>query len=362
MIGMHITKILGIERYKTNFKPALEKLVKEGQITLETNYVTKDSRILQGERKNIAIYDRDNQYNGSRVIFRDLTERKRAEEALRESEEKYRDLYEKAPNAYFTINIIDGSISRFNNSAICLFDYDEETITQMKAIDLYADTPQGLPKRDGIIKQLKAGESIREVELQMKHRDGHSIWVSLSVEPIIDNNESVTEVRSIVTDISKLKLAEEELIKKEKELEDKNENLEEMNAALKVLLKKSDEDKIEIEEKVVLNVRELVEPYLKKLNKSGLNARQKTYASIVESNLMEIISPFATKLSSKFINLSPTEIKVANLVKQGKTTKEIAELSNCSPETTSHHRKSIRKKLKLLDKKSNLRTHLLTLS
>ena len=68
-------------------------------------------------------------------------------------------------------------------------------------------------------------------------------------------------------------------------LEIKTKNLEEVNTALKVLLEKRDEDKINIEEKVLANVKQLVVPYLEKLKTSGLNERQMAYAGVLESNL-----------------------------------------------------------------------------
>ena len=148
----------------------------------------------------------------------------------------------------------------------------------------------------------------------------------------------------------------------EKELERKNTRLEEMNSALEILLKKRDENKKELEEKVLTNIKELVLPYITKLKNTGLNHRQEIFADIIQSNIEEIVSPFAYKLSYKYLNFTPTEIKVAHLVKQGLRTKEIAELLGSSPETIAHHRKSMRKKLKLTDKKSNLRTHLLSLA
>ena len=147
-----------------------------------------------------------------------------------------------------------------------------------------------------------------------------------------------------------------------KELEVKTTNLEEANTALKILLKKRDEDKIELEEKVLSNVKELVVPYLEKLKKSGLDDKQETYLSILESNLNDIISPFLRHLSSKYLNLTPAEIQIANLVKEGKTTKEIAELLASTRWAVDFHRNNLRKKLGLTNKKANLRTYLLSLT
>ena len=81
---------------------------------------------------------------------------------------------------------------------------------------------------------------------------------------------------------------------------------------------------------------------------------------MIESNLKEIITPFSRRLSYSHLNLTPAQIQVANMVKLGKNTKEIAEVLNISPKTAETHRKMLRKKLGLQHKKVNLRTFLLS--
>jgi DNA-binding CsgD family transcriptional regulator/PAS domain-containing protein len=163
-------------------------------------------------------------------------------------------------------------------------------------------------------------------------------------------------------DVTAIKRAEEALRERELELELQTQKLEETNTALRVLLKAREEDKQELEEKVLANVKELIIPYLKDLKNSGLDSRQQAYLEIVESNLNDIISPFLHRLSSKYLNLTPREIQVATLVKEGKASKEIAEMLNLSMNAVDFHRKNIREKLGLKNKKANLRTHLLSLA
>ena len=147
----------------------------------------------------------------------------------------------------------------------------------------------------------------------------------------------------------------------EVEVKKHRDHLEETNTALRVLLKRREEDKVELEEKVLSNVKDLVLPYLERLQKTSLNPSQMSCLGILESNLNDIVSPFSRKLSSKYLALTPTEIRVANLIKEGKTTKEIAEFMNLSDKTIQAHRDNIRKKTGIKHKKRNLRTYLMAL-
>ncbi len=151
-----------------------------------------------------------------------------------------------------------------------------------------------------------------------------------------------------------------ELQAKEKELEYKSLNLEETNAALNVLLKQRKEDRLQLEEKVIANVREFVLPFLERLKQTGLTHTQSTFLGIVETNLKDITAPFSPKLSPRYMTLTPNEIHVVNLVKQGKQTREIADLLDRTYGTVGSRRCLIRKKIGIKGKKANLRTQLLS--
>jgi DNA-binding CsgD family transcriptional regulator len=162
--------------------------------------------------------------------------------------------------------------------------------------------------------------------------------------------------------ITTLKCAEEALKKRELDLKHQAQSLQEANTALKVLLKRREEDKRELEEKVLSNVRNFIIPYINKLGRTRLDSSQKVYLEIIESHLNDVISPFLHQLSSRYLDFTPQEIQVATLARDGKMTKEIAEILNISTNAVHFHRKNIRKKLGLKSKRTNLRSYLLSLS
>jgi DNA-binding CsgD family transcriptional regulator len=165
-----------------------------------------------------------------------------------------------------------------------------------------------------------------------------------------------------MTFLNALTKAEKALEERRQELKAHTRSLEDMNVALKVLLKHRADDRSQLEQKVVSNVTDLVLPYVETLKNSRLDTRQKGYLNIIESNLNDIISPFLRKLSSRYLRLTPKEIQVADLIRQGKTTKEIAELFNMSTRAVRFHRENVRAKLGLKNKPGNLRTYLTSLS
>lgn len=169
-------------------------------------------------------------------------------------------------------------------------------------------------------------------------------------------------VNGVLIDITEKQDAFEKLTIREKELEGKTRELKQMNAALNILIKKRDQDKIDIEESISANIKQLIFPYLSKIRQRNLNDEQLTLLDILNSNLNEITDSFTHHLTSKFIGLTPTEIRVADLVRQGQKTKQIAQILCLSQKTIESHRENIRNKLGIKNKKINLRSYLLSIT
>jgi DNA-binding CsgD family transcriptional regulator/GAF domain-containing protein len=146
----------------------------------------------------------------------------------------------------------------------------------------------------------------------------------------------------------------------EKALQAERLNLQEVNAALKVLLRQREADRKELEDKVVSNVKELVLPHLEKLKKSRLDASQEMTVDSVEATLKEILSPFLE--NTRRFNLTPRQTQIVAFIKDGRTTKEIAELLHISKAAVDKHRYLIRERLGLSNGKTNLRSYLLSLA
>jgi len=291
------------------------------------------------------------------TAIRDITERKLTEETLRESEEKYKTVTESSLTGIFIHQ--DDRFIFVNDRFAEMHGYKTEELLGKEHLALiHPDERETL--RDIAAKRLKGKIGPQRYEVRRLRKNGETIWCEMMAALIFYRGRPA--IMGNIIDITERKKAEQALKEKERQLEIKANALEESNIALKVLLKRREEDKTELEEKILLNVKGLVIPYLEKLKNSGIDEQQRTHVSILESNLNDITSSFSHRLSSKFLNFTPTEIQITNLLRQGKTNKEIGELLNSSERTVAFHRENIRKKLGLKNKKTNLKAYLLSFS
>jgi len=320
-----------------------------------------------GEKAYIATSDTKIIYKGQEAILgiqRDVTERVELGRKARESKGKYRKLFEHAGFGIVLFNTETKKREEFNRTAYESMGYTREEFENLPmGHSENKETP--LDREKHLEKIINNGGDLFETRHANKY--GEVRHMLASAVPIELNG--VMYIQNISVDITDHKRTEESLRKARDELETrvnerteeikiKAKSLEEMNAALRVLLKQRETDKIAIEEKILVNVKELIEPYLKKLKKNELTSYQSSLVDILESNLNDIISPFVNRLSSMRLNLTHGEIQVANLVKQGKSSKEIGDTLNLSKRTIDSHRNNIRRKLGIQNKKTNLRTYL----
>ena len=330
--------------------------------TFRIDLIAKDGKIIPCETSAALISFKGRP--ADLVVIRDISERVLAEKSLQTSEETFRVMLNSTHDLALLVKR-DGTVLAANTSMSERFGKRPE---DFKGMNIYSLMPS-----DAVaLRKSKAQEMLR-TKLPLNYTEERmGRFFDCNLFPIQDDDGSVKRFTVFVQDVTKRFECEKELREAGKELEqrvnektrelkDKAINLQEVNTALKVLLKRRDLDKKELEEKVLLNVNEMVEPYLKKLRRTQLDERQITYLGIIESNLNDILSPFVCGVSMNFLSFTPAEIQVANLIKQGKTTKAIAEILNLSPRTIEFHRDNIRQKIGIKNRKINLQTHLLSL-
>ena len=348
------------------FMEIISRIFKMGQAIQHEHKSERDDKYFL--RSLSPVKDPEGRTIAVTVVSKDITKRKQAEEALRESERRLSDIIDFLPDATLAINR-KGNVIAWNRAI--------EEMTGVKADDMVGkgDFEYALPfygvRRpiliDLVLKPdkkternyysvFKKEEDQLIVETWVPALKDNRAFLWAKASPLYDSKGRIVGAIESIRDITERKQAEEMLEKREVELEAKTSELEDLNAALRVLLKQREEDRNELEQKVLSNVKLLILPYIDKL-KSRVDLKGSSYVNVLESNLKEIVSPFAQKLSVKYLNLTNREVQIANLIKEEKTTKEIAALLNVSESAVNVYRYHIRRKLNLT-KKHNLRSYL----
>ena len=343
--------------------------------TYETLGLRKD-----GSTFPVEINAREFEIDGRRIrvtAARDLTERKKIEKQLRdyqehlerlveertndlkESEQKYRNIFENAQEGIFQ-STPDGRLVSANPALAFMFGSE----TPEGLIELINDIPAQIyvdrARRRELADILARAGVVQNFELQFRCKDGAKKNASMNARGVRDKQGKMLYYEGTVQDITEKKQAEKALEVERHNLREANTALIEANAALKVLLKHRDEDRKELGERFLSNVQQLVMPHVTKLKKSTLDQVQQMSVGLIESNLNELISPFLKSIQS--FNFTPRQLEVVTLIRDGKTTKDIERILNMNERAVEIQRLLIRKKLGLNKTKTNLQTYLKSLS
>jgi PAS domain S-box-containing protein len=376
------------------FIAEIQRVQEEGResakpIRMELEYCHKNGSTVWMEVNSILLLDAAGKILGAQGVSRDITERKQTETILGQ----FKFMVEETGEEIYLVNP-DGSIEYVNKAAAQSLGYTVDEMIQIGVSGFdpiygtnYSVVFQEIKGKNNplyeTVHRTKDGRLVqKEIKcayLQMGNREyvcgfGRDITDRKSAEMELKNHQEQLKVlvgertAELTKAYEKLKMenearksSENELSSREMELEKGRRELEEMNSALKVLLKQREEDKVNMEMNIISNIKTAVLPYIEKLELSGLAEGQMRVSSMIKSLLGEITSPFIRKVSSEFLGFTPNEIQVASLVKEGKSSKEIAEILNISLNTVHTYRYKIRRKTGLKNNKVNLRSYLQTL-
>lgn len=254
-----------------------------------------------------------------------------------------------------TIHDRDFNIIHANSAALGLLGAKQDKILSQKCYKTYHGTdflPEGCPSCLALRTGKPSTQEIYEPNLK-KH-------IEIRAFPRFDGANRLIGLVHIVRDISKRRQTEEALKETVRQLENtvqelraRTDELQDSNNAFKFLLKQRELDKGELEESILANIKHAILPAIRRLKRNKSIGYQ---IERLESNLMEIISPFSRTLSTRYGKLAPREIEVIRLIRDGIRDKEISEQLSISLDTVKAHRRSIRKKLGLCGKRTNLMT------
>jgi PAS domain S-box-containing protein len=232
--------------------------------------------------------------------------------------------------------------------------YTDEEIDKMSPWDMVHPDEREKIRTIGL-ERLRKRDVSDYYETRWFHKEGYEIWVE--VRAALIENEGEPLIFANVVDISNRKNIEKRLKEREHELQVRSIKLAETNTALKVLLEQRDEERIAIQKNFIFNVERLVLPYVAELEQTLTRPSDQAYIQTIKSNLVDMISPLLRKLADQYLSLTSKQIQIINLIRQGKLSKEIADIMGVSKSAIDFHRNEIRHKLGIKNKRINLRSY-----
>ncbi len=342
--------ILGNPEKRTGFTEALEFRVrrKDGSHI----WVSSRARLIKENDVPVRLHG----------IAVDITERKKREEELKNREENLTMALEGAELGVWYWRVDEKEVTLERGWGKRFGVESGESMHQKEFLERLH--PSERPMVSGAFTlHLKGETDAVHVRHRLKGRDGTWLWMSTrgkAVEKTPDGH--VLTIAGTFLDVTRQVRMEKALERRKAEVEEKVSRLEESQAALKALLTQREKDREELGENMTATLRHLVLPSLEKVAEQPLAPAQKKHLDAAMGSLADIVSPFTKRLASPFINLTPMELKVAELIRQGHTSKEMATMLHLSKGTIDFHRNNIRKKLGLNNSGANLRTQLLSLT
>jgi len=322
-----------------------ESNLQESIISMEFPIITKTGEECWVEHNCSPVFDDQGKFFGRRGNNRNITERKQAEAALRDSESQNKLLIENAHESIISISN-DGKLLLLNKAAAAFLGGAPEDFIGKTVWDIFPKEVADTRMTDNwaVIQSGKSQTMEHSLSFQ-----GKTHWFLTSRQAIRGSSGDMF-VLNISKDITERKRTEEMLGNQRIQLEQKN-------IALREFMVQLTEEKKRLGDQVVANITTLIKPQLNRL-KTESTESQKGLLDLIEHNLEIITSSFGFKLSREMLTLSPREIEICNMIKQGLSSKEIARLLNIAEPTVTRHRNNIRNKLGIRKTATNLNTYL----
>ena len=209
MLGRSAFDFIAPEDYQRAARNLKKTMWEEAVTKAEYTMLKKDGTRFTGELNATLIRDAEGNPKAFIATVRDITERKRAERALKESEEKFRLFFENEPDYCYMVSP-EGNILDVNNNALEILGCKKEEIVGRPLLStVYA--PASRTKARALFNQWKKTGKIKDEELNIITRHGEERTVLLSVDTIRDTDGKVISLVSVQRDITEWKKAEEQI-------------------------------------------------------------------------------------------------------------------------------------------------------
>ena len=318
------------------------------------DYRKQHGSVFPGETSVFPLKNREREIIGFVALIRDMTKRRIAEKRLKEQKETLKVFIEALPQPAMLMEP-DGTLVLANPAANRIFDIAQGSPAGKNINDF-------LPEKVARFRLQNIEHAVLN-QSPVRFKDAcNGIYFDNFVHPISDESGIVKQVAVLCVNITELKLSEQEQKKSreflEEQIQTRTTELEDINEAMRVLLRKNEADSKEMKNRLKADYESLVLPLLRNLKNSLNCSIQQNLAETLEKGLEDLLSPFAPEFSDPTNHLTPKEIQIASMIRQGLSNKEIAISLNNSVRTITNHRERIRGKLNLKNKKINLRSFL----
>ena len=319
------------------------------------------------------------------TVFTDISRRVQMEASLRESESNFRALADNA-NDGILIAVEGGKLVYINRRVCEISGYSIAELTMLTLMDLahpeesakiyrrHQKRLEGkpVPARYETILEKKDGKTVPiEITDSLTHWQGENavlriirdITLRKQAESALGNihNELEAQVKQRTSELmiaaDKLDEKQRELLRHKIDLEKANKELVQTNTALSVLARNIDKKRDEIEKKMAQAVSSQILPLVEELKNDSIPEKSLAKLEVLSAYLSDLTSG-ASKSHDIIVSLSPMELRVAVMIKNGFKSEDIARLLHISIDTVKTHRRSIRRKLKLRNSDINLTSYL----
>ncbi len=340
--------------FRAHFKENFPRFKCTGQIyVVEFKMIRKDGSEIIILFDGRICYEEDGTFQRTHWVMKDITERQGAEHALRECQVRLASMFRAAPTGIGLL--ADRKIMEVNDRFCEMTGYARDELEGQRARMLYLNDEDfehvGREKYDRIRKH-----GTGTVETRWRRKDGEVADVLLSFTPL-DPQDMSKGVTFTALDMTRQKQAQQSLEEVNRCLQAEQTALTEKNIVLKGVLEQIDEEKKQTGLQVKVQVDRLVIPVIRRLEEISDDTQKKQLISLRHA-IEQITSPFVSKLESRYACLTPREVEISGMIKDGLTSKEIAHALHTSIETVRNQRKNIRKKLGIANDKISLSTFL----